>query len=234
MPAPKDPIKYQEWIRKKSASMRGNKNPRHGAIVTQETKEKISAALTGDKHPNFGKHFSEDHRKKIGLSRVGVPRSEETKQRMRKPKSVVYYGKENSHFGKPLSEDHKKVLSEKLSGKNNPQFGKCGEHSTGWKGGISFEPYCPKFNTAFKERVRSFFNYRCVECGAPQNGSKLHIHHVNFNKKTCCDDSPPLFVALCHSCHSKTNFNRPFWEFWFTEMILKTYNGKCYDTGEAS
>src|SRR5208337_386546 len=30
-----------------------------------------------------------------------------------------------------------------------------GEKSPGWKGGISFEPYCIKFNKEFKERVRN-------------------------------------------------------------------------------
>jgi hypothetical protein len=103
-----------------------------------------------------------------------------------------------------------------------------GEKHPQWKGGISFEPYCPKFNKEFKERVRAFFGYKCAECGAPQNGGKLPVHHVNFNKDTCCDESIPLFVALCPSCHSKTNHNRPYWQQHFNEIINKDYGGKCY------
>jgi hypothetical protein len=100
---------------------------------------------------------------------------------------------------------------------------RCGVESPQWKGGISFEPYCPKFNKEFKERVRAFFNHTCVECATPQTVKKLHVHHVNFNKESCCDPSIPLFVPLCDSCHGKTNFNRGFWTYWFTEMITRHY-----------
>ena len=51
---------------------------------------------------------------------------------------------------------------------------------------------------------------------------------VNFNKKTCCDNSIPLFVALCHSCHSKTGFNRDYWQEHFTLIINEQYGGRCY------
>lgn len=104
-----------------------------------------------------------------------------------------------------------------------------GNSNPAWKGGISFEPYCPRFTKEFKERVRAFFDHKCVECGASQNGSKLPVHHVNFRKDACCaKDVIPLFVPLCPSCHSKTQFNRPFWQYWFTEMINHQYGGKCY------
>lgn len=120
-----------------------------------------------------------------------------------------------SNMGKVVSDETREKIS--------------GERSGLWKGGVSFEPYCPKFNNEFKERVRAFFGYQCVECGTPQNGKKLHVHHVNFRKDSCCaEDVIPLFVSLCPSCHSKTNTNRVFWEWWFTEMIDYLYEGRCY------
>ena len=107
-----------------------------------------------------------------------------------------------------------------------------GEKSSTWKGGISFEPYCPKFTLSFKERVRASFGYRCVECGSMGGHKKLHVHHVNFDKQTCCNETIPLFVPLCSSCHSKTLRNRIFWQYWFTEMINHLYGGKCYFSKE--
>ena len=51
------------------------------------------------------------------------------------------------------NECYRKSISMRTSGPNN--------HN--WIGGISFDRYCIKFNNNFKERVRSFFNYTCVE-----------------------------------------------------------------------
>lgn len=114
---------------------------------------------------------------------------------------------------------YKKWSSHKMSGSNN--------HS--WMGGISYEPYCILFNNEFKERVRTFFKHKCVECGKPQENKKLHVHHVNYHKDSCCDKNIiPLFVALCHQCHTATNFNREYWEKRFTKLINEKYGGKCY------
>jgi hypothetical protein len=102
-----------------------------------------------------------------------------------------------------------------------------------WDGGKSFEPYCPKFNDEFKERVRAFFGYQCGECGTPQNGIKLDVHHINANKMSCCDDTIPTFIPLCKSCHSKIKkSNLIYWEQHFTEMIEGYYQGKCYFSQE--
>ena len=109
-----------------------------------------------------------------------------------------------------------------------------GEKNPHWLGGKSFEPYCPKFNLEFKERVRKWFDYICVECGTPQFSldTKLHVHHVNFNKNTCCDDTIPLFVPLCTSCHTRSGSNRDYWNKHFTELINTFYGGKCYYSKE--
>lgn len=123
------------------------------------------------------------------------------------------------HFKDP---DFKEKHRKSCIGRND------GEKSHLWKGGISFEPYCPAFNNVFKERVRAFFGYICQECLTPQNGEKLHVHHVNFNKMSCCDTTKPLFIPLCRSCHSATNHNRDYWEQHFTDMIDGFFQGKCY------
>ena len=108
------------------------------------------------------------------------------------------------------------------------------ENSPSWKGGISFGKYCYKFNNKFKERVRKFFRRKCIECGKTEkeNGRKLDVHHVNYDKMVCCNDVRPLFAAVCRSCNAKANKDREFWENHYTEIIKTKYNGKCYFTKE--
>lgn len=105
-----------------------------------------------------------------------------------------------------------------------------GEKHPSWKGGISFEPYCSKFNGEFKERVREFWDYKCGLCGKSQkeNEIKLAVHHVNYEKMVCCNDTPPLFMPLCKTCHTKTNWNRTFWESILTEYIMIYFDGNSY------
>ena len=105
-----------------------------------------------------------------------------------------------------------------------------GENHPKWLGGVSFEPYCPKFNNEFKERVRAFWNRECGLCGLSEqdNGRKLSVHHVNYEKMVCCDDTPPLFIPLCSSCHAITNHNRRGWEHVLTEYIMIYFNGDSY------
>ena len=189
-----------ETRRKMSESARGR-------IISLEQREKISRSLTG-------RHPSEETLKKlsaVSATRKGKPRSKEICEHISKGRKGIVF-----------TEEHK----QKLSAARKGRF--CGENHPAWKGGISFEPYCVKFNDDFKERVRSFFNYHCVECGKPQMKEKLLVHHVNFDKQTCCNDAVPLFVPLCRSCHSKTNFNRGYWQDRFTRLINEQNGGMCY------
>ena len=185
MPAPKDPVRYAEYIRRISAVVK--------------------------------KRWDEETRRKMSEAHKGKTHSEETRRKMSEARK-----------GKTLSEETRRKQSDSQKGEKNCMYGKRGERSPRWKGGISFEPYCPKFNREFKERVRSFFGYRCAECGAPQNGKKLAVHHVNFNKMSCCDGTPPLFVPLCPSCHGHTQKDRDYWEEHFTRMINEYHGGACY------
>ena len=243
MPAPKDPAKRDEWrkrisdivkkqwenpeYRKKcSDAKKGKPSGRLGIPHTEEAKLKMSAANKGNKF-HLGKPHSEATRKKI---------SEATKRAMENPE-IIHKLSEAGKRGKPwlgkrFSEEHCRNLTESHLGKNT------GESNPNWNGGSSYEPYCPKFNNEFKERVRAFFGYRCMVPGCDhvwQPGeSKLAVHHVNFRKDACCAaDVTPLFVPVCHgSCHAKTNHNRPYWEQYFTEIINRDYGGKCYFTKE--
>jgi len=128
-----------------------------------------------------------------------------------------------SHTGvpkPPRTATHRKKLSEANRLENHPQ----------WKGGISFEPYCVKFNAEFKERVRAFFGYECVECHKTQEelGIALDVHHVNYDKMMCCNDVKPLFVSLCRRHNVMANHNRVYWQDHYTRIIMEQYCGQCY------
>ena len=109
---------------------------------------------------------------------------------------------------------------------------KSGPRSPNWKGGKKFEPYCWRFNEEFKERVREFFGRVCFACGEKEDPNKrLSVHHVEYDKMACCDDnSDPLFVPLCETCHNITSRmkNREFLERLFYNQLIERTGGKCY------
>jgi DNA primase catalytic subunit len=202
-----------------------------GKILSEEHKKKISVGLTGNQHP-------EGVKQKISETMKGRPCPWYDKVRAAK-KAHPIKGPEHHSFGKVRSDETKEKLRLANLGKTHSaetikkmcEMRKLDKHPN-WMGGKSFEPYCPKFNDEFKERVRAYFDYTCPECLTHQNGTALHVHHINFNKMSCCDDTLPLFIPLCTPCHTKTNFNREYWEQYFTDMIDGYYQGKCYFSKE--
>lgn len=174
------------------------------------------------------KHQSESH--------IGKPRGEFTIEH-RKNLSKALIGNKNPNYGKVISKETRRRMSKSHLGKTHSTETRRkmsevhrGDKCNLWKGGISFEPYCPKFNKSFKNRVRAFFNHICVECGMTrkENKRELDVHHVNYDKMMCCNDVKPLFVALCHSHNTIANSDRGFWEDWYTEIINEFYDGRCY------
>jgi len=232
MPPPKDPIKYAMWLqrnkdshrgkilpeatrKKMSESRKGNKN-NLGNIASAETRKKMSKAKIGNKY-SLGNKASEVTKQKMSIAHKGIPKSEEWKQKIAESHTGMHH----------LSEESKqrigKARTELYSGENHPN----------WKGGISFEPYCPKFNEQFRRRVRAFFNHTCVLCGATQSKKNLHVHHIHYQKDSCCNgDSPKMFAALCDRCHSKTNYNREHWTGILSAIIINNYGGRSYLTEE--
>lgn len=114
-----------------------------------------------------------------------------------------------------------------ISMRNQSEVGK-GEKNPSWRGGVSFEPYCQKFNGKFKEYIREKFNRRCFLCDKKEeeNGRRLDVHHVNYNKSCGCqEDSSCQFVPLCMSCHGKTHHNREYWEKKIKIKLHEKING---------
>jgi Mor family transcriptional regulator len=145
-------------------------------------------------------------------------------------------GKNSREIGKLYNTDYRTIWSilkrhniecrsQNLNGKNNPN----------WKGGIAYEPYCILFNNEFKERVREFWGRKCVISGITEekNGKKLAVHHVSYDKDSCCEIkqfncAPNLFIPVTKNWNVKMNGNREYWEEMLTNYIMIWYNGKCY------
>lgn len=126
------------------------------------------------------------------------------------------------------SSEHKKEL---YIGQNNPNF----------VNGNSYGQYCHKFNDDLKERVRWFFAdehgvRRCFLCGEAEDpkNPRLPVHHVDYDKSTCCNGKIPYMVPLCQSCHNKTSGKnvRERYEQEIKEKLHKETGGKCFYTKE--
>lgn len=106
-----------------------------------------------------------------------------------------------------------------IKGKNNPRFGKGfeieGANNPNWCGGRSFEPYPVDWNKRLKIRIRERDNYTCQnpECSKPNSN---FVHHIDYNKDNLDEKN---LITTCNSCHSKTNFNRQYWQVIFTTVI---------------
>lgn len=71
------------------------------------------------------------------------------------------------------------------------------------------------FNNTLKEHIRNRDNRICQLCGAKENGKKLAVHHVHYDKENC----EPDLITLCQGCNSKVNFNRDHYEKLFMNNL---------------
>lgn len=192
---------------------------------TEEHKRKLREALTGEKNPWTGRHHTIEARKKMSIVRKGqyakenhprwgVKLTEETKDKIRKKNSGRKFSVEHKQkikmaiTGITRSEKTREKISETKKGQKNPN----------WRGGKSFEPYGLEFNNELKEKIRERDNHTCQECGYTEKelGYALTCHHIDYDKKNNVSEN---LIALCKSCHSKTNFRRKDWVKHYTEMI---------------
>jgi hypothetical protein len=86
-----------------------------------------------------------------------------------------------------------------------------------WQGGLSFEPYPIEFNSDLKKKILERDNCKCVLCGS---NKVLQIHHIDYNKDNNIDEN---LVALCRSCHYKTNNKRLEWMEFFINNTISNY-----------
>ncbi len=168
------------------------------------------------------KPVSGETRHKMSLAHLGKHHSEEHKLKMSQRMS----GKSNPMFGKTTPYETKAKISLALkgifAGSKNPMAGRFGATHPNWKGGIAYLPYSAAFNNGLKEKIRTRDSYTCQECGIPQAEClyPLASHHINYNKE---DSSEYNLISLCEKCHGYTNYNREYWQRHFEEKIAKIY-----------
>jgi hypothetical protein len=189
-----------------------------GKKASDETRRKLSLAMSKRKE-KYGYINSPETRKKVSDKQKGKIISKEAREKISK-----------GHKGKKLSKEHKNKISERLkedyklgTRKIIPNFKHniphsettkeklrkyTGDKTSGWQGGISFEPYSVDWTKTLKQAIRQRDKYTCQICGK----EGIIVHHIDYNKKNCISDN---LITLCNSCHTATNTNRPKWINYF-------------------
>jgi len=232
-----------EEHKKKLRGKRGPNEKLKGRIMSEETRRKMSKAK--DKHAKRKVNCKYCNKEFVAYRSViesgvgifcsikckGKYQTELNKANILKTK-CSYCGKEITITPSRMKARTNLFCSVKCNAKWKSE-NLTKEKSYLWRGGISFKPYCEKFNNNLKERVRTFFGRCCYLCGKNEmeNGKKLDVHHVNYQKMACCSEEiRPLFVPLCTSCHGKTHGNREYWKDFFTTSLEYLTDGKCFYT----
>ncbi len=96
-----------------------------------------------------------------------------------------------------------------------------GSGGPGWKGGISFEPYCEAWkDKEYKQDIRNRDGNKCLNPACTKKYSGLTIHHIDYNKKNC---SPSNLITVCRSCNGIANFDREWHTAWYKALLYRRY-----------
>lgn len=127
-------------------------------------------------------------------------------------RNINYYCIEEG-CNKQVSSPNKRCNSCNIKYRHKIEHFTQGNKNGNWINGKTIK-YPSKFNTQLKETIRKKDNYKCKICNKSQkqNKRKLDCHHIDYNKKNNDIDN---LIALCKSCHIKTNHNRNYWINYF-------------------
>lgn len=223
-----------ETRKKLSETKIGNKNPFFGKTHSPEILRRLSKINKGKKISReivekrlkklIGRSRPDSVKQKLSEANKGKKLSEETKRKI----SEKMKGKKNSLGVHPSNETRRK-LSESKKGEKSYRFGKTWSQEDkerigrqtrerlidprnhpNWKGGISMEPYCFIWSDSdFKKSILQRDNYQCQNSNCWKIGSRIVLHHIDYDKKNC---QPSNLITLCNSCNSRANFNREYWK----------------------
>lgn len=190
-----------------------------GGVATEETKAKQRAAWTPERKAKASLALTErmkdpktkakhkavltgrivSKEQKVNMSTAAIERWRSSEYRRNQSMGVIEKWKDP---------DHRQKHSDSIKGENNPS----------WQGGISFEPYGVDFNAELKRQIRSRDNHTCQEClrTEEQLYCALDVHHIDYCKT---NNNSENLIALCRSCHAKTNFDREDWSEYFRTRV---------------
>ena len=101
-----------------------------------------------------------------------------------------------------------------------------GENNPNWKGGKSFESYCPIWSDkTYKEYIRQRDNNICRNPCCYRTTKKLSVHHIDYNKKNCY---PYNLITLCVGCNARANKDRDWHKEWYSFLMINRF-GIDYD-----
>lgn len=189
----------EEHKRKRSDSLKGH-------FVSKETKKKISLKRKGKKHSKITKQ------KIKGRVPINKGKTKENYLPLKVVSEKMKIARKKKFWNSPNykhSVETKKKMKQNhtdVSDKNNPN----------WRGGC-FEPYTIDWKETLKKSIRERDKYICKLCFIHQDylEEKLHVHHIDYNKKNC---NPDNLISLCRKCHAKTSWNRERWIKFFGEI----------------
>ena len=198
----------------------GEKNPMWGRHHTPETKAKIGNANRGRPSPMKGKKFGpapEERRLKQSIAhagkkrtpftcpkRRGVPRSEETKEKIRVTLTGKMAGKSNPNYRNgasflPYCEKFNEYIKEQIRNEFNRKCFLCGIEE--------------KYNVLSNNKKQ-----------------KLSVHHVDLDKGQGCNVRKWLLVPLCAKCHSKSHHHPELLES-ISEIYVKSNRNRNNQSG---
>lgn len=224
------------WLRAFEIPTRGNSDAHMGQsswnagkrhIYSEDSLKKMSDSHKGNPGGMAGKKHTPESKQKNADAHIGHSPNKTSFIRGQSPwNKGVPCTQVSPLKGIPRSEETRKKMSEKLKGHppNKTSFTSdrvSGAKNVNWKDGISFKPYCHKFNYVFKERVREEFGRKCYMCHTNESKRRLSVHHIDYNHNSICNGNEWAFVPLCAKCHPLTNFDR--WH-WFNKLIYYWLN----------
>jgi len=129
--------------------------------------------------------------------------------------------KVKEHYTTEKGQQHKEAT--RLSNiTNKERANKISKTKTDWDffkehGTIrSLFPYDSSFNKAIKDSIAKRDNYTCQKCKA-KYPFPYHVHHIDYDKMNTKQSN---LIYLCGSCHSKTNYNRDYWQKYFVMQYM--------------
>lgn len=151
--------------------------------------EAVRTKITRNKLSNIAKNriFSDEYRRNMSIAAKNRP-----------IECRIHLAQ--LHIGKKASDETKKKMSD----------ARRGDKHYNWQGGKSLEPYDANFNARLKEFIRDLFDRKCYLCdkNEVENGNKLDVHHINYDK---LDVRVLNLISLCHRCHTSTNHYKYHW-----------------------
>lgn len=205
---------------------------KNGSHHSLETRARQRAANLGKKRPDLAGENSPMKRPEVKAKHLAnTPRgdSHPAKRPEVKTKIAIAMRGDNNPMKRPevaakmaIARKGKYCGDEHYMKRPEMQARFSGMNSPHWLGGISREPYAWTFNEELKEAIRRRDGYHCQRCNKTQieNGRKLDVHHIDYNKR---NSDPENLTALCRGCNGRVNTNRPYW----TALFQKTMNQRA-------